>query len=115
MNPAMRLLMTVSISVTEHMACKVRQRSRREYLVILLDAGLTYLYERSFLQPLWAGAVQGGVGSAVDLRQRGALCRLQVGAVLRGGVAQRQRPQVSIRPGLGGNAVGPATQSGGFD
>lgn len=54
------------------------------------SSGLNYLDEWSFLPPLRAGAVQGRVGGAVDLRRRRALGRLQVGAALRGGVAKGQ-------------------------
>lgn len=66
------------------MTRKIRQRSQREYSVIELAARLNYLDKWSFLQPLRAGPVLGRVGYAVELRQLGALCRLEVGAVLRG-------------------------------
>lgn len=92
------------------MTCKISLRSRREYLVIGLDARPNYLDKRGFLQPRWAGAVRARVGRAVDVRHRRALRRLQVGAALRGRVAQ----QVAFRPGVRGHAVGPAAQAGGL-
>lgn len=60
----------VSILVTVHMTCKISQQSHREYLVKKLDARLNYLDKRGFLQPLWAAAMQGRVGCAVNLRHR---------------------------------------------
>lgn len=90
MTAALSPLPAVSILVAVHMTCKISQRSQREYSLIALDARLNYLDQRGFLQPLRAGAVQGRVGRAVDLRQPRGLCRLEVGAVLRGRVAQRQ-------------------------
>lgn len=68
MTPLSRLL-GVSILVTVHMTCKIRQPSRGEYSVIKLDARLNYLDKRGFLQPLWAGMMQGRVRCAVELRQ----------------------------------------------
>lgn len=76
------LLLGVSILVAVHMTCKISQQSRREYLVIELDAKLNYLDERGFLQPLRAGMMHGRVGCAVDLRQHRALGRLEEGTAL---------------------------------
>lgn len=61
-----------------------------------------------------AGVVHGRVGRAVDLRQDRGLDGLQVRAALRGRVAPGQRSKVVLRPGVGGHAVGPAAQPGGF-
>lgn len=102
------------ISVPPHMSCKVSQRSRRCIWLSRLTARLNYLDQRDFLQPMAAGVVHGGVGHAVDLRQDRSLDGLEVRAALRGRVAHGQRSKVVLRPGVGGYAVGPAAQPGGF-